>query len=290
MNTAHTWRKRLAHIIWPLTLCLALTLGACGKKEDPPPQNDTLTTPAPQQEDMAPPAPAAAVAAEDGPASPGELAEDQSVPAQAPSAATLEVTQTTAYFFRDINGFPQLYAALEYQNNGQQDTIVSNVKLHFKAGERTIDAEFIPMLNADDYIRPGEKSTLAYWLNDEGQDITDSTPLSVTAEIEGSARPPGSIDRSLLVRNLSLIQNYPAFSTLTGSIQNPSPENQYALTLIYASFYDADHRLLGVWHFSKNMSVHSNGTRNFSLHIDTLPIPDLAKNTAQVIGRGIGID
>lgn len=268
-----TWRRALALV---LALGLLGAASACGKDEEPEiSMVPAVQTPVLQVTTQTP------FSATPQPDSP----ESQDAPA---SQAQLEVTQSVAYYFP---GAKSLYAAVEYENTGDGPANVQEVSLVFNTGAQRLDGSFTPMLNEDDFIHPGEKGTLAYWRKyDGGEDLTFDSPIALE-DIQLSAAN-WSTDRAdfrLTVRDCSVIQNYPEFATLTGNAINDG-ERDYALSLIYASFYDAEGKLVGVWHFTKNMAIRAESKRNFSVHLDALPIPDLEARTAEVAGRGIGIE
>lgn len=215
-------------------------------------------------------------------------------PSALPSATPLalpqlEVTQAVAYYFPSEKA---LYAAIEYENVGTGPAYVESVALAFNTGNRAVEAEFTPMLNSDDYVAAGQKATLAYWRSYEREeDLTVESPIAVeSVAITAAAWDSSRADRKLLVENCTVIQNYPAFATLTGTISNEMGETDYALSLIYGSFYDENGGLIGVWHFTKNMTIRAESKRNFSVHLNALPIPDLEERTAEVVGRGVGIE
>ena len=47
---------------------------------------------------------------------------------------------------------------------------------------------------------------------------------------------------------------------------------------------------MGVWHFTKNMAIQAESKRNFSVHLEALPIPDLESRTAEIVARGVGLE
>lgn len=268
-----TWRRGLALI---LALGLLPVASACGKDEEPEiSMAPAVQTPVLQVTTQAP------QAAEPQADSP----EVQDAPA---SQAQLALTQSVAYYFPSTQS---LYAAIEYENTGDSPAFLEEVKLVFNTGAKRVDCSFTPMLNEDDFIYPGQKATLAYWrkYDAEGELGTDSPIALEDIAFSAANWPADRADLRLTIQDCSVIQNYPNFATLTGNAINDG-EKDYALSLIYASFYDGDGKLVGVWHFTKNMAIRAESKRNFSVHLDALPIPDLESRTAEVVGRGIGIE
>ncbi len=206
--------------------------------------------------------------------------------------AQVEVTQAVAYYFPDIEGFPTLYAAIEYKNTGTAPIVAASVKLKFNTGAFRVDGEFTPMQMPNDVVAPGQTSTLAYWqVYDKEKDVLKAdSKIKVSAEITPQLYDSSMPDRRLFVSNLHLIQNYPKFATVSGSVRNPSQDNDYALSLIYTAFYDSNDALLGVWHFTRANAIPADNSRNFVMHLQSLPIPDLSANTSRIVARGIGID
>ena len=270
-------------------LIFALLCTGCKKKQPDASDEGALSTPAADlsAEETAPAANNAADPGVETPANADEVAVESAAPA---AAVELKVTQTVANYFPDINGYSQLYGAFEFENTGAEAAYVTLVKMQFRVGDKSFATEFIPMLHEEDIVAPGQKSTLAYWSNFDGSSLNEDTPIEVTVELSGAARPADNIEHPLEVQNLRLLRNYPTFDTLSGSIRNPSPENNYSLSLVYASFYDVNDKLLGVWHFSKNMAIHADTARTFSIQMRTLPIDDLAGQVHRIVGRGIGIE
>lgn len=214
-------------------------------------------------------------------------------PAPTPTPeAKLEVTQAVAYYFPDIEGFPSLYAAVEFENTGTAPIVAENVQLRFNTGEFRVDGDFTPMQMPNDVVAPGQTSTLAFWMvyDKETKTLKADSPIKVTAEITPRLYDTTLPDRRLYVSNLRLIQNYPKFPTVSGSILNPSQDQDYALSLIYVSFYDDNDTLLGVWHFTRAIAVPAENSRNFVMHLQTLPIPDLSQKATKIVARGVGID
>lgn len=293
--------QRWNHKLW-IVLCLCtlflVALSACGKKDDANNAENAVSTPAFSYDPNA-------LAADEGRIAAAENTESEIFAQDEPQAtqvaqeqsafvaqsATLEVTQTVCSYFPKLNGFSQLYGAVEFKNNSSETAYVSNASLQFSVGDKAFATQFVPMLNTDDWVAPGETSTIAYWGAFDASTVgdIDTDSLTLTATLEGQTVDPSQIDRRLAVNNLSLQQNYPSFATLTGSVTNPT-DMSFALSLVYANFYDADGKLLGVWHFTGTTAAPEDSTRVFSDHLKTFPVEGLAENTVTVTGRAIGID
>lgn len=269
------WQRALA-----LGLALLFSLGmlsGCGGDEDEP-QAESDAPEATPEETILMPVQSAAVNTPAPSTAPLQLAEPQ-----------LEVTQTVAYYFPETK---QLYGAVEFENTGTTTLYIEEVAFTFNTGARSVEAEFTPMLNTDDYVVPGQKATLAYWRSyDREEELTFDSPIQLEeVTLTPANRAVDAADYKLTVQDCVVIQNYPGFSTLTGNVINEIAERDYALSLIYASFYDEGGQLIGVWHFTKNMTIRAESKRNFSVHLEALPIPDLEEKTAEIVGRGVGIE
>lgn len=279
MKMQDIWTKKVG-LRWALALLLAVCMlfaTECGKGGEEAPAETEATLEAATQTPV------------------GQLVQNaQSTSTPSPSAlptpgqpAQLEVTQTVAYYFPETKN---LYAAIEYENTGSGPAYVEEVALQFNTGSGTVDGSFVPMLNTEDYIFPGQKASLAYWRKYDGEGLdTDSAISLENVVITAANRPEDVPDLRLSIQDCSVIQNYPAFATLTGNAINETERN-YALSLIYASFYDDAGQLVGVWHFTKNMAIQAESKRTFSVHLEALPIPDLEGRTAEIVARGIGIE
>ena len=196
-----------------------------------------------------------------------------------------EVTKTAAVFYKALDGQPMLYAAIEYENKGETPIIVDSchVKFTFEGGSREVD--FVPMLNKSDVIFPGEKGSLAVWEN-AGGDIKGE--VSAEASINCSEASLSAM-RPLEVSDLYIADNYPRFSTVSGTLKNTS-DYDYALSVVYISFYDATGDLAAVWHFTKNLAIPAGESRNFVVHMQMLPLKSIAARTVKMVGRGVGIN
>lgn len=244
--------KRLLCLL--LSLLLVFSLG-CGKKQEPP-----VDTPAP-------------------------LPTSTPLPTATPYIApAVEVKQTVAYYFPSSNGPGALYGGIEFTNTGKVPLVISEAKFTFKAGKRLAEETVEPLVYKSDILAPGETSNLAVWV--EYTEEAPEGPITLTAELTPQASS-GTV-RTLRISNPFIADNYPAFSTISGTLENPAVDMDYDLSLVYFSFYDENDKLLGVWHFTKDLAIPSEESRNFVMHMRSLPIPGLGKLTKRIVTRGIG--
>lgn len=261
-------KKQYKHIIYSvivlLLAALLLPLEGCGGKDE---------------------APEASIAASYVPA-------PTKTPAPTlPPAPTVAVTKSTAGYFPDIEGQSVLYVAMEYENTGTTTLIIENVSVVFNTGQYKVDGSFTPMLYKDDFLLPGRTATLAYWFPySKEPDLAADAEIQAEITLTPTAYDLERSQKSLELSNLRLIDNYPGFSTLSGSIRNPQSSADYSLSLVYVSLYNDADELLAVWHFTQNMAIPADETRNFVTHMQTLPIPNLSADATKIVARGIGID
>lgn len=214
--------------------------------------------------------------------------EPTSTPAPVPE---VEITQTVAKFFPNLQGYPTLYAALEYKNTGAVAVCIEKADCKFNTGQFLVEGSFSPMLCEDDYILPGQSATLALWQTYAKEpDLSADAQISVEVTLTPQEYDQTRVRRKMAVTNLNLEDNYPNFATLSGTLINTSSDRDYALSLTYVSFYDTNNQLLGVWHFTENMAIPADETRNFVVHLKTLPISNLSEDATKIEGRSIGID
>lgn len=220
----------------------------------------------------------------------------QPTPAPTPTPTPMPVPeaesgQVTAYYFENIDGVPNLYAAMEITNAGAVPAIVESIKVTFNTGEKTQATTFTPPITQNDIIEPGETIQLAVWLPYEGERGKINAQSAVTAAAEATLTPVSdSVAQRLVVEDITLLQNYPGFATVSGTLVNKTSAENFDLTLVYLSFYDAEDKLIGTYHFTKNLSVPAEESRNFVVHMQSLPIEDICGKTARIVARGIGID
>ena len=145
-------------------------LSACGAKDETPALAD-----------------AAATAAPEGTAAP----DAEATPAAYGANASARVTATAAYSYADGDK-TRLYAAVEYQNDGDCPIAVSNVKLTITAAGASETAEFVPELSDYIVLLPGETGYIARWLGETtipaGETITLNASLTAQKRDERGAR------------------------------------------------------------------------------------------------------
>lgn len=205
--------------------------------------------------------------------------------------AQATVTQTVAYYFSDIEGMPNLYTAFEVYNDGKTDIYIDTVHIVFHVENYSSEADFSPMLNKDDIIHPGQKAVYAYWSPYErDQKLTAASQVTAEVSVTPANADQDRQNKILQVEDMQLIQNYPTFATLSGTVNNRDCKRAFSLELIYTGFYDENEQLLGAWHFINNMSIPLDETRHFVAHMNTLPISELDEKAATIRARGIGIE
>jgi len=265
-----THRYRIALALLALLLAAALT--ACA--------NSTAAQPASTPAATDGPSPSPAQEMPEAQPSPGAQAL-----ASLPAAAECPVTQVAAYYFADVQGSPNLYAAVEFQNSSDYPAVVSSVTVTFTVDGKTVEETFTPPCAQSDIIAPGETSTAAGWFS-----CSPKAPESVTATAKVVLTPvPLPQQMPLAVTNLMIVQNYPGFATVSGRAKNLSPDEDYDLTMIYLNFYDGEGKLLGVQFFTKDLIVKAGDVHDFVYHLRCLPIEGLTANTAAITARGFGI-
>ena len=213
-------------------------------------------------------------------------------PSEAPELAPVaSVSQVNAYYFPDINGIPSLYAAFEVENTSRVPITLGETTITFDTGKNQVSDTYIPMQSTDDIILPNQKNTYAYWMiYDKESKLKIGSPITASVELTPLVAEENRTPRSLKIEHVRLIQNYPTFPTISGSIVNPPEQKDFSLSLIYVSMYDENDALLAVWHFTEDMTIPSDSRRNFVMHVRSLPIPDLAQNTRRIEARGIGFE
>ena len=249
-----------------LTLCLLLC--ACSGRTQPQPTVAPTEAPtaAPQADATPSPSPS---------------------PTPAPSYET-QVNQCSGAYFSDISGSPNLYAAVEFTNTGAEPAAVESITVRIRFGETTVRETFTPPLTQSDVVEPGERSTAAVWIPYDKKAPAEDESISVEAEVL-LVPTADRCKHPLQVDNLLLVQNYPDFSTVSGTLTNLTDDLDYDLTLVYLSFYDGEDKLLGVVHFTKNLAVPEAESRDFVTHLRSLPLDGLTEQTARIAARGIGI-
>ena len=260
-----------------LVLCISLLFffSACGKKEEAIEETPSASASAMPTVHTITLAPAAS-------------ASPSATPEFVPSAT---VSQVTAYYFSDINNIPSLYAAFEVENTSNVPITLGETTVTFNTGKYNMADTYTPMQSADDIIMPHQKNTYACWLvYDKEPKLTIDSPITATVEVTPLVAEEERTSRALQIDHVRLIQNYPTFPTVSGSIVNPPDQRDFSLSLIYVSMYNENDELLAVWHFTKDMTIPSGSRRNFVMHVRSLPIPSLAEQTHRVEARGIGFE
>ena len=242
-------KKKFRRIFAAIAALTAIfILSACGAKDETPI-----------------PADAAATAAPEGTAAP----DAEATPAAYGANASARVTATAAYSYADGDK-TKLYAAVEYQNDGDCPIAVSNVKLTITAAgaSETVETGYIARWLGETTIPAGEAITL---------------DASITAQKrdERGAR--------ITVDNLYIADNYPSVTTLSGRL-TCQEGRACAANMIFAGFYDENGRFMGAWYFSKNALFEGGDSKNFVVDMNDFPIAKLSEKAADVRGIGFGFD
>lgn len=200
-------------------------------------------------------------------------------PAEAP-APGVSVTDTVACVFDGAEG-PTLYGAAAYENTGNCPVVLTGATLSFTVGGTAQSHDYLPVMSDTAILLPGETGFLAWWNPDPSLAPGASAALAVElscCESEGTriSVTPGS---------LYLADNYPGFTTMTGSLE---ADGECSLNLIYTGFYDENGKLLGVWHFTKNAPLDPGESKTFAVHMKELPIDGLAEKTKEIRTYGVG--
>ncbi len=256
---------RLAAIL----MAFLLILTGCSGKQEP---SDTLEI--------------GAAAASTPPSSPGsreEAAPEQS-PIVSPSAAkagvSVSVADSTAWYFPGT-----LYGGIAYKNEGSEPVVLTGASFTFSYSGKTQTSDFTPVAAEQDIVLPGETGYCTLWLPyDDALGVPED--LKVTAELTAAtaARSP----QPLAVADARLIQNYPGFATLSGSLKNPGAK-ACDLNMVYAAFYNEQNKLLGVWYFTRNAVLQPGEDAAFVVHLQALPIEGLAEQTKEIRFRAFGM-
>ncbi len=241
----------------------------------------------------APGSPAATQTPSPGPAAPAvtaapsPTASPAAKPAPSPAArAEFTAGKQVAYVFGEGED-ALLYCGFEAINTGDCPAIIETVHAQFRVeGADRFSEEFSPVAGEYDVVAPGEKTYCALWLPAR-KELPESPVITLTLEL--SAIPSSSQALPLTVKNVRIIQNYPDFATVSGSLWNESGE-ECPLNVVYTAFYDQAGELLGVFHFTKNAGMYADEFKNFVVHLQPLPIENLAENTATIETHAFGIE
>lgn len=223
-------------------------------------------------------------------ANPSTVPVGTAAPDAAPDAAaygtnaSARVMATAAYSYADGDK-TKLYAAVEYQNDGDCPIAVSNVKLTITAAGASETVEFVPELSDYIVLLPGETGYIARWLGETtipaGETITLDAFITAEKRDERGAR--------ITVDNLYIADNYPSVTTLSGRL-TCQEGRACAANMIFAGFYDENGRFMGAWYFSKNALFEGGDSKNFVVDMNDFPIAKLSEKAADVRGIGFGFD
>lgn len=268
--------KLYKHIrLFALFVALAFLLCACGKKEKEEEPGDNMSfsekSNAPTQNN----------------ASPAPTGEPIDLPLQTGSpqysgpgqGGSVSILDTAAYPFEGI-----LYGGVAYKNNGNSPIVLQEATFTFAFSGGTQSSTFAPIAWENDVVLPGETAYCTLWLPFDG--AMQASSLTLTAELRTQAT--AKQQRPLAVSSARIIQNYPRFATLSGRLSNSSEEAS-DLSMIYASFYDENERLLGVWFFPYNAVLQPGNGTSFVVHMESMPIPSLAERTKKIEFRAFSM-
>ncbi len=261
------------YLLIMFALATALLFGMCGcsggidaKPSPSPARSEVLNAPSPTQ------------------SSTSDLTEE--TPDSSLSAGA-SVTQVAAYYFPNVQGSANLYAAIEFKNDSSSHAIVSNVSVSFTVDGKRIEQTFMPPCAEDDVVAPGAVSTVAAWFSYSGDAPTEAVSAAAVVSLE-TVTPPSL--PPMEVSNLMIVQNYPGFATVSGRVTNVSEDADYDLTMTYLSFYNGEGALLGAQFFTKDQMVMAGDSRDFVYHLRCLPVEGLTENTANIIARSVAIN
>lgn len=198
--------------------------------------------------------------------------------------ARAEVVSTAAYAYTS-NGKTTLYGAAEYKNTGTADIVLSKAAFTFRADGGTAEHEFEPVLSQYDIVAPGESSFVTLWLT------SDAIPAgtSVTLEVSLTCAPAEDARADMEVKNLFLADNYPKFTTMSGTLKNISA-SEYAFLMTYVGFYDESDSLLGVWYFTKNIRLGAGESTDFVTRMEDLPVNGLSESVKTMKTSAFGFN
>ena len=225
---------------------------------------------------------AAATPAPDAVEAPTEIEDPSSGYGTSPRA---DVTASVAYAFAGEGDSATLYGAVEYQNNGDCPVKLTEAAFTFTHEGGTVEHSFVPPLAAYEVLLPGETGYVTLYL-ENASGVTAGGEVSLTASLKGEAAE----DERILMRadHIYLADNYPTFTTMTGTL-SLAQEAECEMNMVYVGFYDEDGGLIGVWNFTKSAQFEGAGdTKNFTVHMRSLPIDDLAARTASTNAVAFG--
>ncbi len=191
------------------------------------------------------------------------------------------VLHTAAYVFEGEEGVT-LYGAVEYRNDAGTPLWLSNVTFDF-AGGHSVSHSFVPALAEYDRIDPGAHGYAAGWFPADG--LVPGAQLTLTATLSQTAS--GGAYIPLTVSDLFLADNYPAFTTMTGTLTNETAQD-CALNMLYTAFYDDGGQFLGVWYFPINAQLNGMDSVRFASHLRSFPVKQLSEKAADFSSRAFG--
>ena len=263
-----------------ILICILLSLAimtGCGKKQE---QEASLFAIDPLSMDSAPTPPPESSAQVQGLEVVTENQPDPSVDPAAAPAPAVTVTDTAAYVFDGAEG-PTLYGAAAYENTGHCPIVLTGATLSFTVNGASQSHDYLPVMSDIAVLLPGETGFVAWW-NPEPS-LTPGASAAMTAQLTCTQ---SDTERILVTpRSLFLADNYPGFTTMTGSLES---DGECSLNLIYTGFYDESGKLLGVWHFTKNAPLDPGESKSFTVHMKELPIEGLAEKTKEIRTYGVG--
>lgn len=198
--------------------------------------------------------------------------------------ASVEATASVAYAY-EAAGSPALYGAVAYKNTGTANVVITKAAFTFRAGETTVEHEFEPVLAQYDVVALGETSFVTLWLPDS----TIAAGTDVTLEAKLTCVAAENTRVNLEVKNLFLADNYPKFTTMSGTVTNAA-STECAFFMTYVGFYDENENLLGVWYFTKNVRLEAGGSTAFVTRMEDLPISGLSETTKTMVAGAFGFN
>lgn len=198
--------------------------------------------------------------------------------------ASVKTTTSVAYAYETADG-PILYGAVAYKNTGTANVVITKAAFTFRADETTVEHEFEPVLAQYDVVAPGETSFVTLWL----QDSTISAGTDVTLEAKLSCTAAQNTRVNLEVTNLFLADNYPKFTTMSGTVTNAA-STECAFFMTYVGFYDENENLLGVWYFTKNVRLEAGSGIDFVTRMEDLPINGLSETAKTMVAGAFGFN
>lgn len=257
--------KRLVLVVF---IQLFMFMAACGSNPKADNIIDVGTTPAPSATPFEPVTPLPRM----------DVFGDSA--AQTPEYGTnvkLEITGNVSHVFPYEKG-STLYGAVEYKNTGDCPLIVSYASFKFNVNGQTETCEFEPALSKYDVVMPGGSSYVCTWYQSQTA-VEPGADIKLEAELTSLKSVDTRVD--VLVENLYIADNYPGFSTLSGTLRGviDTPDR---LNVVNLGFYDNSGKLMAVWYFTKNAQIAKDDFKNFVVHIKGLPIENFSQKIASI--------